>query len=193
MTRNSLLVGCIVCMVMSWPALAASARYAIRADQVATAVSRMGVNVVAGQVTLLSNVVAASPDSELQVQSMERLGNDRFMTRLACASSEDCLPFMASLLVSHEEAAQLTMASSRLSVLKGNDGEPGPQPRTGVLAVRNGAPAILQLDGGHVHIRIPVICLQGGSEGQTVRVSSPDHRKVYAAKVAGEGLLQGRL
>jgi hypothetical protein len=193
MNRNRLIVGCIVFAAVTWPAMAASARYAISTDQVVTAVGKMGVRIDASQVTLLADVVATSPNSALQVRSVERLTSDRFITRLECAKSEDCLPFMASVLVDRNGATQLAAASSRLSILKGSSPESSSQPGTRQTLVRGGSRAVLQLDGAHIHIRIPVICLQSGSEGQTVRATGPGHRQIYAAKVVGDGLLQGRL
>lgn len=193
MNRNRLIVGCIVFAAVTWPAMAASARFAISTDQVAAAVGKMGVRIDPSQVTLLADVVAASPNSLLQVRSVERLASDRFITRMECASREDCLPFMASVRVDQGAATQLAAASSRLSILKDSSPGASSQSRTKPTLVRGGSRAVLQLDGGHVHMRIPVICLQSGSEGQTVRATGPDHRQIYAAKVVGDGLLQGRL
>lgn len=193
MKRIRLMVGCIVFASMTWPALAASVGYAISTEQVASAVSKIGVRVEPSQVTLLIDVSTASPNAALQVRSVERLGSDRFITRLECINSDDCRPFMASVQVNSDEAARLAVASNRLSILKDSSPESSSQPRTKPMVIRGGSHAMLQLDGGHVHIRIPVICLQSGSEGQTIRASSPDHRQIYAAKVVGDGLLQGRL
>jgi hypothetical protein len=173
--------------------MAASSRYAISTAQVATAVGKMGVRIDPSQVTLLTDVVAASPYSALTVRSVERLGADRFMARMECANSDDCLPFMASVHVGGEDAAQLVKVSSSLSLLKDSSPETSSQPRTKPMLIRSGSHAVLQLDGSHIHIKIPVICLQTGSEGQTIRATDIDHKQIYAAKVAGEGLLQGRL
>lgn len=193
MNRDRLIFGCIVFAAVTWPAMAAPARYAISTEQVASAVGKIGVRINPTQVTLLTDVVAASPSSALQVRSVEQLGSDWFMARLECANSDDCLPFMASVRVDREEATQLVAASSRLSLLKDSSSESTSRQRNKPILIRGGSHAILQLDGAHIHIRIPVICLQSGSEGQTVRATGTDHRQIYAARVVGDGLLQGRL
>jgi hypothetical protein len=193
MNRDRLIFGCIVFAAVAWPAMAAPARYAISTEQVASAVGKMGVKIDPSQVTLLTDVVAASPSSALQVRSVEQLGSNRFMARLECTNGEDCLPFMASVRVDREEAAQLVTASSKLSLLKDSSAETTSQPRNKPILIRGGSHAVLQMDGAHIHIRIPVICLQSGSEGQTVRATGTDRRQIYAAKVVGDGLLQGSL
>lgn len=193
MNRNRLILTSIVFAGLTLPAWAAPARYAISTEQVATAVGKMGVRIDPSQVTLLADVVAVSPYSALTVRSVERLGSDRFVARMECANSDECLPFMASVHLGGEDAAQLIKVSSSLSLLKDATPEASIQPRTKPTLIRSGAHAMLQLDGSHIHIRIPVICLQNGSEGQTVRATDVDHKQIYAAKVAGEGLLQGKL
>ena len=61
------------------------------------------------------------------------------------------------------------------------------------IVIRSGSSATLLLDGGHVHIRIPVTCLENGSTGQTIRATDKDRRRVYKAQVVANGVLQGRL
>jgi flagella basal body P-ring formation protein FlgA len=56
-----------------------------------------------------------------------------------------------------------------------------------------GSRATLLLEGDHVHIQVPVVCLQNGAVGQTIRVASPDHKQTYVAQVTGNNVLRGRL
>jgi flagella basal body P-ring formation protein FlgA len=49
------------------------------------------------------------------------------------------------------------------------------------------------IDGGHVHIRIPVICLENGVPGQTIRATDKEHHRIYIAQVIEDGLLQARI
>jgi hypothetical protein len=46
--------------------------------------------------------------------------------------------------------------------------EPDPQ----TFVVRAGSRAILLLDGGHVHVRLNVVCLENGAAGQRIRVEA---------------------
>jgi len=193
MTKNKLISGCIVLAAVTWPALAASEHYSIGAEQIAATVARMGVRIAPSQVTLLTDVVASTPHPALQVQFLQRSGADRFMVRMECESKEDCLPFIASVHVDQGEATQLAAVSSRLSVLKEPFSSSASGSRPESIVMRSGSPATLRLDGERVHIRIPVICLENGSTGQTIRATDKDRRRVYKAQVVADGVLQGRL
>ena len=193
MTQNRLIVSCIVLVALRWPALAAPGHYAISAEQIATTVAKMGVQIEPNQVTLLTDVVAARPTPALQVQFLERVGVDRFMVRLECENKEDCLPFIASVHVEEGEAIQLATISSRLSQFKEPFSGSVSLLKPESIVIRNGSSATLLLDGQHVHIRIPVTCLENGSAGQTIRATDKDHHRIYMAQVVADGLLQGRL
>jgi len=61
------------------------------------------------------------------------------------------------------------------------------------------APPPLMRSGDHVsmvfadkalRISIPVICLQSGGRGQTIRVSSEDHKRFFKAEVIGPRMLR---
>ena len=193
MTRFNLILASIVFAVVPWAAFAATGQYSISAEQVAASVNRMGVQIAPRQVTILADAVSATPSPVLQVRSLERLDTDRFMARLVCENSSDCVPFMASIQVDRNGAAQLASISSRQSPQVQQVLRAGPQPGPESIVIRGGAPAMLQLEGDHVQIRIPVICLQSGAAGQTIRATDKDHRRIYAAQVVSNGLLRGRL
>ena len=189
MTRNKLILmlTSTIFAAMAWPALAAPAHYSITAQQIAAAVIKMGVQITPDQVTLPTDVVAATPAPLLQVHSLEPLDTDRFIMRLECENREDCLPFIVSIRIDWKATAQLLAISSRLSPLQSAGSRPRP------IVIRSGSRAILLLDNEHVHIRIPVICLESGAAGQTIRATDQDHRRNYTAQVVDDGLLKGRL
>ena len=193
MTRFNLILACIVLAIVPRPVLASAPRYSISAEQVAVAVGRIGVRVSPSQITVLADVVATTPAPVLQVRSLERLDADRFMVRLECVNEDSCLPFMTSIQVDEDEATKLASISSRECLRCGAASEPAQQPGPGTVVVRSGSSAILELEGQHIHIRIPVICLQNGAAGQTIRATDKDHRRVYAAQVIDIGILRGRL
>jgi hypothetical protein len=107
------------------------------------------------------------------------------MARVECASSAECVPFMVSVHVNASEQAQALMSL--------------PSPTNTAAAaskvpvVRNGSPAILEIEGNRVHIRLSVICLESGAAGQMVRAASPDRKIVYRAVVIDGSLLKGTL
>jgi len=178
----------MVGVVMS-AAPASAAHYPITREQVAAAVSRLGMQVAPEQVTLLADVVAATSEPQLTVRSIEPWGNGRMAARLECESTDQCLPFMASLSMSRESAAQ-----AAASVALANRPAAGSQAYAAKhFAVRSGTPATLLLDGEKVHIRLSVICLESGALGQTIRVTDHDRKMVFRAQVVDGGLLKGRL
>jgi hypothetical protein len=189
MTKYKLISTLTLAAVMALPARAAPDRDPITKAEIADAISCAGMTISAEQVTLLTDVVARTSTPALKVQSMEPWGDHRMRVRLDCVTSEECLPFYVAVRWSQENAVQpVSIASSRSST-EISRGRPDPNS----FVVRSGAPAVLLLDGNHVHIQIAVICLENGVTGQTIRVSSKDHRQTYAAEIFDGGVLRGRL
>ena len=190
MMRRSKFVFGILVSALALPALAASGRYAITSDSIASAIAGMGMQVSPAQVTMLTDAVASTPAPHLSVISMQRWPGDRvpggrMMVRLQCQNPGECVPFFVAVHLSGTSRSQTDF--SELPV-------PAARPRTSQqFAVHAGASATLLLDGDHVHIRVAVTCLQNGASGQTVRAAGPDHLQMYTAQVVGDGLLRGRL
>jgi len=176
--RNILLT--VVCAAAALPAPAAPPQYHLTAEQVAAAVRRSGVQVESEKVSLLADVVASVPQPALKVTSIAPAGSDRAMARVECADSTQCLPFFVAL--------QLGAGAFGSAALPG-----GQPPKSSATLVRTGERATLLLEGAHVQITLPVICLENGALGQTIQLSSPDRRQFYSAQVAGDRLLRGRL
>jgi hypothetical protein len=61
------------------------------------------------------------------------------------------------------------------------------------LLVRAGQPATMLLENAKMRIATPMICLQNGSQGQKIRVSSLDHKRIVLAEVVDLGMLKGSL
>jgi hypothetical protein len=173
----------ILSVTMALPAAAATGYDSITKEQVAAAMSGAGVKVSADQVTLLTDVVSTTSTPALKVESMERWGADRMRVRLDCAKHEDCLPFYVAVRWMQGDTALLAQAAA-----------PAPaRVDPSSYVVRAGSSAILMLEGDHVHIRIPVVCLENGTPGQTIRVASKDHRLTYTARVVDGIVLKGSL
>lgn len=170
------------------PAAWAAEHYAITPELIAATMSQAGIQVSSDQVTLLADVVAATPAPVLKVSTVERLDNRRVLARLECETHEECLPFFVSL-----GAVQKSNAQSPADAPDLLPAGLTPSKAAKSIVLRNGSPARLLLDGNHVHISIPVICLEAGAPGQTIRVRDRDHRMVFAAQVVNGELLKGRL
>jgi len=175
-----------LCAAMALPAAAAPGRNAITAEQIAETLNAAGMKVSARQVTLLADVVASTSKPTLRVSSMERWGDHRVKVRLDCDSNTECLPFLVAVNWSDNDA----MPSGPMSGATG--GSPA-KTGSGAFVVHAGSPAILLLDGDHVHIQLSVTCLENGASGQTVRVVSKDQRRTFSAQVFSETVLKGRL
>lgn len=188
MPRKLILAGWIA-MSTACSVWAATSRYPITAAQVSDAIGSTGTPVSPDAVSLLSVVTASTPAPHLRVQGAERATGDQLMVRIACETPEECLPFVVSLRSSAGTAARLVglFASGGSPVRAASVVASGP------MVIRNGAQAVLLLDGKHVHVQLPVVTLENGAVGQRIRVTEKDKRQTYTAVVVNSGLLQGRL
>jgi hypothetical protein len=174
-----------LCAAMALPGVAAPGRVAITPAEVADVLSEAGIKVSSQQVTLLADVVASTSNPKLRVESMERWGDHRMKVRLACDSNTECLPFLVAINWSGDDAMPpIPSSPAAISPVK-----TGSDP----FVVHAGSPAILLLEGDHVHIQLPVFCLENGAPGQTVRVVSKEQRRTFSAQVFSETVLKGRL
>jgi hypothetical protein len=187
MIRCKFILFLALAVVAAQPVVAGPASYTITAEQVAAAVTRRGWPVSADQIVLLSRVVASVGSPELEVKSIDRRGPQQTLARLECSDSEQCLPFVVSIRMDGNDARGPAPALSSLY-------RPANfQPRPASVVVRAGSPAVLLLEGVHIHIRLSVICLQDGSPGQTIQATDRNHRLTYTAQVTQDGVLEGRL
>jgi len=172
---------------MALPAVAASGHVSITAEQVAAAINGTGMKVSANQVVLLTDVMATTSAPKLKVESMERWGDQQTKFRLNCVKNEECLPFFVAVRWSQTVPMPPVLAdhsSTAISMAKSGSNS---------FIVRAGSPAVLLLDGDHIHIQLPVVCLENGAIGQTIRVASTDHRQNYTAQVGEGAVLRGKL
>jgi hypothetical protein len=188
MTGYRLFSAVILSSAIALPAPAASSRNAITVEQVAAAMNGAGMQVSAQQVVLLSDVAATTSTPALKVESMERWGDHGMRVRLDCANREECLPFFVSVHLNERPVAQAVADSRRPS-----PAIPATRVDPDSYVVRAGSPAILLLDGDHIHIKLVVVCLQNGAIGQTILASSKDHKQTYTAKVGDGAVLRGAL
>ena len=131
---------------------------------------------------------AALPAPALEVVSASW---DRAQTgldfHLRCAHRDECASFLVHASVSPAVAAMLRAANVTPG-LGAARAEAGLH-RLAPILVRAGKSAIMTADVEGMHISLPVVALQRGSLGQTVRARDPATRKIFAARVVGEGKL----
>jgi hypothetical protein len=97
--------------------------------------------------------------------------------RVRCRTAGVCVPFYV--------VASLDGASFATKSVPADDHRP-------VFLVQRNQPAILVLQSSYARITLPVVCLQDGTRGQTVRVRASNGR-LYVAEVLGFNQLHGRL
>jgi hypothetical protein len=147
-----------------------------------------GMKVSPQQVMLLADVTARISAPGLQVESMERWGDARMKVRLNCSDPSACLPFIVAVRWSPQSTLLPVAATQRSSAAM-----TAPRPDVSSTVVRSGAPVILLLDGGRVHIRLSAVCLESGAAGQAIRVVSKDHRQTYTAVVVDGSTVRASL
>ena len=145
--------------------------------------------ITAEQVTLLTDITSATASPSLKVDLIEPWGDHRMKVRLDCASSQECMPFFVAVRCAQPLAAEPgnTAINQSPTVIA------PPRIDSKSIVMHAGAPATLLLEGGRVHIRLAVVCLENGALGQTIRVSSKDHRQTYMGKVVDEEVLRASL
>ena len=188
MMRCRLILSSIVVACAAVTAADAAERYAISADTVAATISRVGVEVSPEQITFLADVVATKPTPVLKVRSVEKLGSERLAVRMECVNSDECLPFFVHIQGRQESDAQIAAISN-----SGPSLWHAAQQGAGSVVVHSGSHVTLMLDGDHIHIRIPAICMQSGASGQMIRVTDTNRRLIYAAQVIDASAVKGRL
>lgn len=168
-------------------------RYPISESDITKALSVLGVNVDASQVHLPAYVSAAIASPKLGIVTAQPLGAAQVRIELRCPTTEECLPFFASLdakdanLVSAD--IQLKTASATAGVQQTAvriTGESVSRPQ-----LRVGAHAVLTIRDGHLDIHLPVLAIDSGVVGQQVRVCTLDRKKIFHTTVTGEGTVAG--
>jgi hypothetical protein len=186
MKRSNSISALLLSLALATP-IAAAAQSAITAEQVAAAMSSAGLNTPAKQIVLLSDVVATTSAPALKVESMEHWGDRGMKVRLSCAKPEECLPFFVAIRGSQAQAPTPYVADHSFSATIRAKSD------SSFFVVRSGSRETLLLEGGHVHIQMSVVCLENGAAGQTIRVTSLDHKQTYMAEVGNSQILRGKL
>jgi hypothetical protein len=186
MMRNTPILWSIVIAGAVLPVMAATPRrYPISAGNVAATISASGMAVSPEQITFLTEVVATTSAPALKLRSVEKIGNERLSARMECIQSEECLPFFVGIRIGPDNEERTAAIGTGYSLT-------GVTPRAAAV-VRAGTTVNLLLDGEHIHIRIPVTCLESGAPGQTIRVEDKGHRVFYTAQVVDGSAVRGRL
>ena len=172
------------------PAETAAKRFPVTEQMVVAAMQGRQLPVDGIQVTLSAPITASASDPVLEIQAVTLANPHSAQVRVACRDRKECLPFYV--------AATWPSTSEGLVTQAGVSNRPATQPR-GIShstsshdrLLKTGSAATLLIEDEKVHIRLQVICLQGGSAGDTVRVATTDHKLTYKAEIVAPNLLKG--
>jgi hypothetical protein len=163
-----------------------SSRTAISPQHVASAMAQAGWKVNPEQIQLLSQVTSTGRDSWLEVVHVARWQGNKLKAELRCHDPRACLPFyvVVNQAGTADKPGQTpvgTVADGKPPILEMTAEQP---------LLRSGDPATLLFADKGLSITMPVICLQSGHRGQSIRVASSDHKRFYKAEIVGPGLLK---
>jgi len=155
----------------------------ITGQDVATAMAVAGWKVDAANVKFLSQVSVIGQNGRLKVIEVAPWVENSLKVKLRCLDPRACLPFY--VLVNRTAGGPESLPSLANSAEGTRVELTGQRP-----VLRSGDPATMVFNNRFLHISMPVICLQSGRQGQTIRVASIDHRRFYKAEIMGPGLLK---
>ena len=167
------------------------ARYVLTPTEVAQAISKaLSKSVALPTVLLLADVTASEPNPQLDVDNVSPLrmiattaSEPQLVVRVTCHVTAVCLPFYAVVSWATEELpAVYRFANVKTSAVNFQRSQP---------IMRSGEHATLILEDRGTRLEIPVVSLQSGAEGQSIRAISLDHKHIYAAHVTAATVLKG--
>lgn len=164
--------------------------YRVSESRVAAALASRDISVQPDQVEFLASVKSNHPEPELEIEHLQTAGRRALLARIRCREAGECLPFLVVVHFSNSQDAQ--------AMLEGQHAGEVPPRRTGnpprpVWIVRTGQQATFVLEGKDMRATTPVICLQNGRKGESIRVSSVDRKRIMVGEIVGPGLLHGTL
>ncbi len=118
---------------------------------------------------------------------------ERLQFRVRC-SRRECLPFLVHAKVDRKHALHIRE-------LVNSSGSIAPRQRpmlpaklfAGPTLVNAGSAAKLLLEGERLRITVPVICLERGRRGQTIRAKAVEGHRLFHVRVVDRGLVVGSL
>jgi hypothetical protein len=160
-------------------------RYPVTDEMVVSAMKERALPVEGVQVRIAAPITASVANPMLEIETLRQVDAHSVQMRLSCRNRPECLTFFvsatwASVPTAVSLAPKIALPETRL----------GTEP-AGSATLRAGSPAVLVIEDEKVHIRMRVVCLQAGGAGDTVRVTTPDHRQAYAAEIVGPSVLRG--
>jgi hypothetical protein len=146
-----------------------------------------------GRVEFLSVVTSSVAKPRLRVVELAKLTPESLRMRLQCNTNRECLPFLAILHVASQAERDQILALWHQRSPQSRDAHMTARLSPAPNIVRAGSAVKLLIDGKNMRITVPVVCLQSGRQGQTIRVASSDRKRVYQAQVISQEFVRNTL
>ena len=160
------------------------------ADAVTAALAARGLSVAPSQVEFLASVRSIRPNPALEIEHLQAAGQRSLLVRVRCRETADCLPFFVVVHLSDRQDVEAMLermpATARLQPAASRPSRPN-------WMLRQGETAMFVLENKDLRASAPVICLQNGRQGDSIRVSSLDHKRIMIGEIVGPGLLRAYL
>ena len=165
-------------------------RIAITPERVAGAMMDAGWNVSAAQVEMLPHVTVDASSPWLQVVQVTHWQDDKLKVQLRCHDPRACLPLYVLINRHGSTESALQAAQNNHEQVEVAANHPEFDAPVEAPVMHSGDPAKMQFAQKGLSISMPVICLQNGRQGQTIRVASADHKRFFKAEIVAPGLLK---
>lgn len=157
-----------------------SQRTMVSRQQIADAMQSAGFDTSAAQLQLLSNVTTFA-GATLRVAKITRESADTVLAELSCHRRE-CLPFY--VLVHDENLVKDGTIAARPA--------PASAPKMHPL-IERGKPVTLLIENTNSRIVLPAVSAEAGMQGQIIKVTSPDRKRIYRAEVVSSTTVRSTL
>jgi len=169
------------------------ARFPVTSDQVVAAMRDGQLPIEGLHVTMPASITASLDHPDLEIESMTILSPHSAQLKVACREHGVCLAFYVSATWPAQSAAVTLPPGLGHPDVQTGEAKPERVAARREPALRAGSQATLVIEGDRLHIRLQVVCLQGGAAGDKVRVRTPDHTQTFTAEIVSPTLLKGSL
>ncbi len=163
-------------------------RFPVTSEQVVAAMRMHAWSIEGVRVALPTAITTAVADPKLSIETASMLTAHQARLRVVCRVPAACLPFFATA-VWPDPTDSVSLPGDPSTENAGRKLSTAPAaPR-----LRPGTFATLLLEGERIHIRLQVVCLQGGAAGETIRVATRDRKQTFVAEIVTPTLLKESL
>jgi hypothetical protein len=185
--------------------------FPVTSSQIVSAMQGRQLPTQGAQIRIAAPITASLENPQLDIQAIALVSPREIRLRMSCRNRTVCPSFFAlasypqvvnadtlPTIIESSSPNSQTVANSQHLSLATATAVPTQQPKPDKAApaeptLRIGSSVMLQIDGDRVHILIEVVCLENGSTGDKIRVTTRDHKQSYVAQIVTPTLLKGSL